>query len=430
MNINSKGPLPFTNPEEVGFSSERLARIRPTMQKFIDQKKVPNIVTLIAREGKIVHFEAQGYLDFDSRKPVPKDAIFRLYSNSKPIAGVGIMILYEEGLLNLDDPVSKYIPAFKNPVVLSSNNAERTEPGPPPMIPTVPARREITIRDCLRNTTGLATLQRSPLLFMMEYRDIITELGWLLADSLNTPPRLSYRERVEAQAKLPLTLHPGTEFEYHVGYQLIGAIIEKIVGKTLEEFYRERIFSPLKMKDTSFYLDEEKLGRFPACYQPKYEKQEWCIIIQDRPETSEKIKGPKIHFSAGGEMGGLLSTAADYARFAQMLLNGGELDGIRILSPKSVEIMTANHTGNILLPMLGPGFGFGMGVGVYTGGSPQPIMRSVGTYGWGGAAGTSFFADPKEKMLAICFTQVLNHKIIPENTYQEDFERLVYQALQ
>lgn len=430
MNINSKRSLPFVNPEEAGFSSERLGRIRPTMQKFIDQKKVPNIVTLIAREGKIVHFEAQGYLDFDSRKPTPKDAIFRLYSNSKPIAGVGIMILCEEGLLNLDDPVSRYIPAFKNPVVLSSNDDERTQPGPPPIIPTIPAKREITICDCLRNTSGLATPQRSPLLFMMEYQDIITELGWQLVDRFNMPPRSSYRERAEAHAKLPLTFHPGTEFEYHVGYEIIGAIVEKIVGKTLEEFYQERIFTPLGMKDTSFYLDEENLDRFTTCYQPKYENQEWCLNVLDRPETSEKIKGPKIYFSAGGEMGGLLSTAVDYARFAQMLLNGGELDSVHIMGRKSVEIMTANHTGNILLPMLGPGFGFGMGVGIYAGGSPQPIMRSVGTYGWGGAAGTTFFVDPKEKMLAVCFTQVLNHRMMSENTYQEDFERLVYQALQ
>lgn len=430
MNINSRRSSPFVNPEEAGFSSERLGRIRPTMQKFIDQKKVPNIVTLIAREGKIVHFEAQGYLDFDSRKPMPKDAIFRLYSNSKPIAGVGIMILCEEGLLNLDDPVAKYIPAFKNPVVLSSNDDERTQPGPPPIIPTIPAKREITICDCLRNTSGLATPQRSPLLFMMEYQDVITELGWQLVNRFNMPPRSSYRERAEAHAKLPLTFHPGTEFEYHVGYEIIGAIVEKIVGKTLEEFYQERIFTPLGMKDTSFYLDEENLDRFTTCYQPKYENQEWCLNVLDRPETSEKIKGPKIYFSAGGEMGGLLSTAVDYARFAQMLLNGGELDSVHIMGRKSVEIMTANHTGNILLPMLGPGFGFGMGVGVYAGGSPQPIMRSAGTYGWGGAAGTTFFVDPKEKMLAVCFTQVLNHRMMSENTYQEDFERLVYQALQ
>lgn len=166
---NSEWPLPFTKPEEVGFSSERLARIRPALQKFIDQQKVPNLVTMIARDGKVVHFDAQGYTDFDSKRPATKDTIFRLYSNSKPITGVATMILYEEGRLNLDDPVSKYLPAFKNPRVRVPDTTEGATINPPSMIPTVPARRGITIRDCLRNTTGLATPQRSPISFMTEF---------------------------------------------------------------------------------------------------------------------------------------------------------------------------------------------------------------------------------------------------------------------
>ncbi len=427
--MNKKLPLPVAKPEEVGFSSERLARIRPAMQKFIDQKMVPNIVTLIAREGKIVHFDAQGYLDCESGIPATEDTIFRLYSNSKPITGVATMILYEDGLLTLDDPVSRYIPAFNNPVVAASGQAMRDRPGPPSMFPTVPAKREITIRDCLRNTTGLATPLRSPYWLLTQFSDIIPESGWDLLESLDAPPRSSFLKRVEAHARLPLSFEPGTEFEYHVGYPVIGVVIEKVTGKTLEEFYQERIFKPLGMKDTSFYLDEKKLDRFSTCYQPKYENQQWCITAYDRPETSEKLKGPKIYFGAGGNMGGILSTVADYARFAQMLLNNGELDGVRILGRKSVEIMTANHTGNMVIPMQGPGFGFGMGVGVYAGGSPRPIMRSAGTYGWGGAAGTTFFVDPKEKLLAVCFTQVLNAMIMPGNNYQEEFERLVYQGL-
>ena len=395
MNIDGRWPLPFAEAEEAGFSSERLARLRPVMQKFIDQKKVPNIVTLIAREGKIVHFDAQGYLDLESRQPATKDTIFRLYSNSKPIAGTAIMILYEEGLLNLDDPVSKYIPAFKSPLVLVSNTAERTQPGPPSMVRTMPAKRGITIRDCLRNTTGLATPQRSPASFVTQFRGVIEKSGWDLTASLNSSPSISFRERVEAHAGIPLSFEPGTEFEYHVGYPAIGVIIEIITGKTLEEFYQERIFRPLGMKDTSFYLTEDKLGRFPDCYQPKFENQEWCIAVFDRAETSEREKGPKVHFAAGGDMGGILSTAGDYARFAQMLLNGGELDGARILGRKSVELMTASHTGNIVIPMLGTGFGFGMGVGVYTGGSPAG--DAVCGYLWnGGAAGPPSSSTPKK----------------------------------
>jgi len=423
---NSEWPLPFAKPEEVGFSSERLARIRPALQKFIDQQKIPNLVTLVARHGKVVHFDAQGYMDFDSKKPASKDTIFRLYSNSKPITGVATMILYEEGLLDLDDPVSKYIPAFKNPVVRVSDTTEGAVANPLSMIPTVPARRGITIRDCLRNTTGLATPQRSPMSFMIEFRDVMIELGWYPG---STPSKATFRERVEAQAKLPLSFQPGTEFEYHVGYPVVGVVIETIVGKTLEEFYQERIFRLLRMKDTSFYLPGRKVNRFPACYQPKREGREWKLAVVERPETSEKVKGPKVYFGAGGDMGGILSTVADYARFGQMLLNGGELDGVRILGRKTVELMTASHTGNIFIPMLGHGFGFGMGVGVHTGGRWAPRIRSVGAYSWGGAAGTTYFADPKEGLLAICFTQVLTHLMMPENTYQEEFERLVYQAL-
>jgi CubicO group peptidase (beta-lactamase class C family) len=421
---NSEWPLPFAKPEEVGLSSERLARIRPALQEFIDQKKVPNLITLVARHGKVVHFDAQGYMDFDSKKSASKDTIFRLYSNSKPITGVATMILYEEGLLNLDDPVSKYIPAFKNQRVHVSETTEGAVVNPLLMIATVPARRGITIRDCLRNTTGLATPQRAPMSFMRPFKDVMIELGWY-PDSL--PSKASFRERVEALAKLPLNFQPGTEFEYHVGYPVMGVIIETIVGKTLEEYYQERIFRPLGMKDTSFYLSKRKLNCFPPLYQPKLENGEWKLAIVERPETSEKVKGPKIYFGAGGDMGGILSTVADYTRFAQMLLNGGELDGVRILSRKTVELMTSSHTGNIFIPMLGHGFGFGMGVGVHIGGRWAPRIRSVGAYGWGGAAGTNYFADPKEGLLAVCFTQVLGQLTMLD--YQEEFERLVYQAL-
>jgi CubicO group peptidase (beta-lactamase class C family) len=425
---DNKWPLPFSKPEEVGFSSERLACIRPGLQKFIDKQRVPNLVTLVARHGKIVHYDAQGYIDLESKKPASKDTIFRLYSNSKPIAGLATMICVEDGLLALDDPVSKYIPAFKNPKVLASNTAGQSQSGPPFGLPTVPAKREITIRDCLRNTTGLATPQRFPSSLMMQLRDIIAESGWDLME-LDKPPRESFREMVEAHARLPLSFEPGTEFEYHMGYAVIGVIIEEITGKTLEEFYQERIFKPLEMKDTSFYLDKKTLDRFSSCYQPKYEKKGWSLTVYDRAETSEKLKGPKIHFGTGGNMGGLLSTVADYARFAQMLLNNGELDGVRLLGRKSVELMTSNHTGNILVPMFGPGFGFGIGTGVYLGGSPRPIMRSVGTYGWGGAAGTTFFADPREDLIAVCFTQLFMGMMMPDNNYQDEFERLVYQSL-
>jgi len=428
--MDKKSTLPLNKPESVGLSSERLARLKPAMQKFIDRKMVPNFVMLVARDGKIVYNEAQGFQDCESRTPAAADTIFRLYSNSKAITGLATMILYEDGKLTLDDPVSKYIPAFKNPMVVAPPGQAVTDGrGMPMMFATVPAKREITLRDCLRNTTGLATPQLSPYWFITLYKDILAESGWDLMQSLDAAPEKGYLHRVELHAKLPLNSHPGTEFVYHAGYPVIGTIIEIITGKTLEEFYRERIFKPLGMKDTSFYLDKKKLARFACCYQPSFEKGQWDIKTYDRAETSEKVKGKGNYCGAGGDMGGLLSTAADYARFGQMLLNGGELDGVRILSRKSVEIMTSSHTKNLNIPMLGDGFGFGMGLGVYTGGSPRPILRSPGTFGWGGAAGTTFFADPKEKLVAVCFTQMFNAMMVPDNNYQEEFERLVYQAL-
>ncbi len=427
MNKSSTGrPFPIVEPEQVGLSSQRLARITPSLQKYVETKRVPHLITLVARHGKLVHYEAQGYMDFDSGRPALKDTIVRLWSNSKPIAGVATMICVEDGLLALDDPISKIIPAFSNPVVRTLEPPGRTGAVRPlsMMTPTIPAVREITIRDCLRNTTGLATAGRAPIQYLTEFRDVFPEKEWFTGPDKHG----DIRTMVESQAKLPLECQPGTQFEYQVGYPIIGLVIEVVTGKTLEEFYQERIFKPLGMLDSSFYLPENKLSRFPTCYRPLRHDGEWKLVVSDRPETSEKVRGPQTFFEAGGGMGGVLSTASDYARFAQMLLKGGELDGVRILGRKTVQLMTSNHTGDIPIPLTGPGFGFGMGVAVYKGDGP-PMMRSAGTYGWSGAAGTTFFADPKEDLICICFSQVMMHMMMPDNTYQEEFERLVYQSL-
>lgn len=421
---NAPYPLPFVQPEEVGFSAERLARIGPAMQKYVDKGMVPHLVTLVARHGKIVHYEARGYLSLEGREPAGKDTIVRLYSNSKPIAGVATMICVEEGLLNLDDPLSKFIPAFKNPVVMvSSPNPEAMRP-PAGTVPATPADREITVRDCLRNTTGMLSAQKASVQFMMEHREAVMRAGWM---GVGQPE--SVRDMVEAQAALPLASQPGTEFIYHAGYPALGLVLEIVTGRTLGEFYEERIFAPLGMKDSSFYLPKKKLNRFPSCYRPARDNTGWKLELMEKPEFSERVNGPKTFFDAGGDRGGVLSTAGDYARFARMLLNGGELDGVRIIGRKTMELMTRSHTREDLYPpMTGPGFGFGMGVGVYKGGG-QPRLRSVGTYGWDGAAGTFFFDDPREDLLVICFTQVFGHRGMPGNNYQEEFERLVYQAL-
>jgi CubicO group peptidase (beta-lactamase class C family) len=395
------------------------------MQKYIDNHEVPCMITLVARHGKIVHFEAQGYMDIESKRPVRKDAFFRLWSNSKPIAGVATMLLYEDGLLDLDDPISKFLPTFKNPRL--STIAVAGDVAQPGMIPTVPARREITVRDCLRNTTGLAMVSRLPVQAMTRYQDALIKAR--LISGPKEKWAKSVREMVENHGSLPLSAHPGTEWQYQVGFPVVGTVLEIVSGMTLEELYQKRIFKPLKMKDSSFYLPEGQLDRFTTSYRLEQEGQKWKLAVVDRPETSEKVKGPKTWFEAGGDRGGVLTTISDYARFAQMLLNGGELDGVRILGRKTVELMTSNHIGDIPIPMLGNGYGFGMGVEVRIESKGNPLLRSIGSYGWGGAAGTRYFADPKEDFFVICFTQIMGRQMIPTGDYVQDMERLVYQAL-
>ncbi len=416
---NTEWPLPSTDPEKVGISSKRLSRIRPNLQRFINRRFAPNFVTLVARHGKVVFHETQGYMDFESKIPAKINTIYRLWSNTKPITGVATMIGVEDGLLSLDDPVSKFIPAFRNQRV-------RIPAAQGPMIgtPTVPVLRDITVRDCLRNTTGLTTARRAPLSYLTEFKDIVSKAGIMG----NPAAANNIRETLNALAQLPLESQPGTQFEYQVGYPIVGTVLETVTGQTLEEFYQKRVFQPLGMKDSSFYLDKSKLNRFPTLYSAVQQKGKWQLAVNEEPAKSEKVLGPKTYFEAGGGGGGVLSTAADYARFAQMLLNKGELDGVRILSRRSVEILTSSHTGTINLNMSNPGLGFGMGVGVYQGSTP-PIYRSAGTFGWSGAAGTTFFADPEEGLIAICFSQVFMHEVMPGNTYQEEFERLVYEAL-
>ncbi|MFC1920179.1 serine hydrolase domain-containing protein [Chloroflexota bacterium] len=428
MSNNNDWPLPYAEPEEVGMSSERLSRIMPAMQKYIDNQMDPNFVTMVVRKGRVVYYEAQGYMDVESKKPVQKDTIYRLWSNTKPITGVATMICLEEGRLTLDDPISKYIPAFKNPVVRAVDIVRSREAGRPAvmgMIPVIPADREVTIRDCLRNTTGFATAANAPVQYLTMFPDIFKGNSWFTGPNFTT----SIMGQIEAQARLPLESQPGTRFEYQVGYPVVGAILEMVIGKTLGEFYKERIFEPLGMKDSAFYLPEDKLARFPTCYRPAPDGDGWKLVVSESPEKSERVLGPQTYFEAGGGGGGVLSTVADYSRFAQMLLNGGELDGNRIIGRKTVELMSSSHTAEDLnIPLTGPGFGFGMGVGVYKGCTP-PLMRTIGTYGWSGAAGTTCIIDPKEELIWLCFNQVMMHTMMPDNTYQEDFERMVYQSL-
>jgi CubicO group peptidase (beta-lactamase class C family) len=383
----------MADPEESGFSSERLARIGPGMQKYIDARKMPGVVSLVARHGSIVHFESRGLMDIVADKPMRTDTIFRIMSMTKPIACVGLMMLYEEGFFMLDEPISHFLPYFRKMSVKTKRGL------------TEPAMREITFKDCMTHTAGFDST---------EYSRIVS----------GTTPE-TVEEAVERLARCPLNSHPGTDWEYHPGHDVVGVLIEKISGKRLDDFLQQRILDPLKMVDTHFYLPAEKVDRLAAGYA--VDKNDWGMIrLVDSPATSRHVVGPRTYFSAGG---GLVSTAADYARFAQMLLNGGILDGARVLGRKTIELMTTNQTRDLYIDRKGPGYGYGLGFFVRQSLSDAPLVGSVGAYGWGGIYCTSYFADPREDLFGLMFTQVLNASQNPEYPMRMDFERLVYQAL-
>jgi CubicO group peptidase (beta-lactamase class C family) len=410
--------LPEADAAELGFDPKRLGEIGPAMQAYVDDRRVPNLVTLVARRGKVVHFEARGVLDFDTGAPVGKDSLFRMYSNTKPIAGVALSILYERGLLTPDDPVSRFLPEYRH---------LRVQIPDTPMM-TRRAKRQMTVRDLITNTTALTNPGTMPSGYREQYKDALKTLGWIRRDEGSEVP-LS-RERVAALAEVPLAADPGDKFVYHMGYPILTAVLEEASGQRADVFMRENIFEPLGMESTDFYLPEGALARYGASYSPQEVDGTVKLVAVDKAETSEKTVGPKQEFCVGGSSGGVLTTAGNYARFGQMLLNGGELDGVRIIGRKTVDLMIGNHTGDMQIAMTGPGFSWGLGVATYHGrGRLAPLIRSVGTYGWGGAAGTTYFADPAEELMGVCLTQVMNAGAMPRNDYQDTFQRLVYQSL-
>jgi len=421
--MSNHAPLPLCEPAEVGFIPSRLAQLGPAMQKHIDSGRIPNAVTLVARHGRIVHFEARGLLTVDEPTPVDHNSLFRLYSNSKPLCGLATMILFEEGRLSPDDPISKYIPAFRNLKVRGSRVG----------LPMEPARREITIRDCLRHTTGLARLHSFTLDWKALYQSELDKLGWEQHDGVPAPPASlvpakTAREYVDVLARLPLTFQPGSDFDYHSGYVVAGAVLEEVAGQSLDEFYRERIFKPLGMEDSSFNVDASKVVRFTSNHRLDNSNGTWKLSVIDRAAESEKVRGDVTFFEAGGGIGGgVVSTAGDYSRFGQMLLNGGELEGVRLLGRKTVEYMTADHSEGMSITLPGPGYGWGMGVAVRHGRDGVPALPSTGSYTWNGYAGTHWLADPVEDLQIICFTQVTTTS--QDRPYWADCERIVYQSL-
>jgi CubicO group peptidase (beta-lactamase class C family) len=420
------GGAPSTAPERVGLSSERLDRTTEQIEADIEAGRIPGAVALIARDGKIVYEVARGEADMEEDVPMKPDTIFRIYSMSKPITSAGLMMLYEEGKFRLQDPISMYMPEFKDMKVLIEKGP--SEGGPTFNLPetddegnpvaaeevdeeayeTVPAEREITVQDLLRHTAGFS----------------YGFFGNTSVDKMYQASGILVMDRdlahmCEKLGEIPLQYQPGTTWHYSVSVDVQGRLIEVLSGQPLDEFFEERIFKPLGMVDTGFYVPEEKLDRFAQMYSPTEEGG----LEPARAMLSRNFVQKPGLFSGGG---GLVSTAHDYMRFCQMMLNGGELDGVRLLSPKTIQLMTADHTTPIENnPRADSGYGFGLGFAVAKDLGMIGAPTSVGEFNWGGAAGTRFWIDPVEKFIGIYMVQILPHPF----SYGENFKIMSYQAI-
>jgi len=411
--------IEVVTPEEAGLSAQRLERIKPAMQAYVDQKKIAGVSTMVARRGKVVHFEQVGQMDLESNTPMPADAIFRIYSMTKPTVCAALMTLYEQGCFQLFDPIAKFIPAFSNLKVLESDTAGE--------IKEVDLARPITIRDLLTHTAGLTYdfFEDSP----------VSEL-YRQARLINNVER-TLEELTHELARLPLAYQPGSRWHYSLAIDVVAHLIEVISGQSLDHFLKEKIFSPLGMIDTDFYLPSAKRDRLVTMYgRPDIAAPDmtlsklmkaWESGFNERIDLSETHPASKPVIRGGS---GLFSTAWDYMRFAQMLLNQGELDGVRILGRKIVELMYMNHLPADLLPFEfggepNLGYGFGLGSRVLMNVAESQMPGSVGEFGGSGIATTYYWVDPEEKIVGILMAQ----NMVGWDTPEMAFRVLAYQAL-
>ena len=395
--------LPAAPPESAGMSAERLARLTRVMDEAVKAKQIAGTVTLIARGGRTIYFEAAGMRDIEANAPMTKDTIFRIASQSKAITSVGAMILVEEGRLLLTDPVSKYIPAFANTTVRGTVAGGSVNP--------IAARRPITIRDLLTHTAGVSYGGEPDL------QQMYTAAGfnqWYFADKAEP---IGFW--IEKLATLPFESQPGERFVYGYSTDTLGYVIEKVSGMPLDRFLTTRVLEPLKMIDTQFFLNSAKASRLAVVYG-RTATGPLTRAPEGHPGQGLYVKGPHAAFSGGA---GLLSTASDYARFLQMMLNGGELDGVRVLSPKTVELMTVNHIGTLYTT---PGRGFGLGFETVDDLGRSGRYGSQGEFSWGGAYFSRYWVDPKEQLVAVFMAQLLP---TGGSDLQEKLRVLVNQAI-
>jgi CubicO group peptidase (beta-lactamase class C family) len=394
----------LVSPESVGLSSARLERIRPVMQRYVDQQQIAGLVTLIARRGQVAYLEALGWQELETRTPMTPDALFRIYSMTKPITSVAVMMLAEAGQIRLSDPVARYIPAFKDAPVMVARGGFAYD--------LVPARRPITLHDLLTHTAGLS--------YGFDLHSALDDLYRQTVGQLMRGPALSLEKWVMALSRLPLAFQPGTGFNYSMAIDVLGYVIQLAAEQPFDAFLREKIFGPLGMVDTDFWVPPEKAHRLAGIYGPA---EGGGLKPAETPDGRHHTE-PAPAASGGG---GLVSTIGDYFRFGQMLLNGGELEGTRLLGRKTVEWMLQNHLPPGVHPDGDPAIGFGLGGSVLLQPGLSHRPGSPGKFGWGGAANTEWWIDPAEELQCLLMLQYVSGVTIP---IADDFAQLAYQALE
>jgi len=383
--------LPMATPESVGMSSKRLERLDATLQRYIDDHMLAGVVSLVARDGKVVHLSALGSRYIEEGEPMTTDDIFVIMSMTKPIVSTALMMLWEEGYFLLDDPISKYAPQFADKEVVTEDEGGRERV----------AARPITFRHILTHTAGVDPS-----------RDLLTEEERAMAGR-----KATLAETMAARGPLPLAFEPGTQWRYGSSTDYVAYLVEQISGQRIDQFLQERIFDPLGMVDTHYNVPESKVDRVAAAYSPSGPNR-----------TIELNRPPQVgNTTFFGGIAGLSSTAADYWRFSQMILNGGELNGVRLLSPTTVNLMISNHTGDLPIYIKGPdAYGFGLGFSMLTDPDKARENLTPGTFGWGGAWGTIFWIDPVERTVMVFLTQVTTYSHL---NVRQDFPNMVMQAI-
>ena len=399
-------PFPEIAPEEAGFCPDRLSRLTETLHDYAGRQRLSGGVALILRDGHAVVHEAFGKLDVESETPMPHDALFRIASQTKAIISVGVMMLQEEGALLISDPVGNYLPEFSETTVAVPQEDEDRG------WVAVPAKRSMTIRDLLMHTAGISYGYGTA----AELWNEAGIQGWYLSDR-DEP----IREIVRRMAALPFDAHPGERYVYGYANDILGALIEEVSGMALDLFLKERLFDPLGMHDTRFFVPEDQASRLATVYSATGEQG---IVRAPDPGGSvgqgHYLTGPRTTFSGGA---GLVSTATDYARFLQMMLNGGELDGHRVLSPRTVELMTVDHLDGVAFR---PGLGIGLGFDVVIDLGKRGVPGAMGDFGWGGAYHSTYWTSPQDRLVVVFFTQ-----LIPSggSDIHGKLRTLLYQAL-